>query len=208
MGPRQIIADHFWPKQTSFGPCANVFSCVRTRRQNVLSYGRACQLYQPHSQSARSHNSSRKTSCRLDSDLSRGSYQDSRRTVCKQQSAQANPELGTREHVTSLVLLTLGHSLQPAPRISAMIRDAVIALLLPKRPLELSQTDRGSTDESVFACCNTSLPPLFSHLTVQISLLSSWTSPMRGLKGETMTFTFSDVVPLAAAVYLVIKTDP
>ena len=57
---------------------ARTSSAVSGPADRICSFARACQLYQPHPQSSRSHNLSRKTSCRLDSDLSRGSSQDSR----------------------------------------------------------------------------------------------------------------------------------
>ena len=61
--------------------------------------------------------------------------------------------------------------------------------------LPFSDRQRGPRGRSALASWRTSLPPLFSRLTLQTSVFSSWTSLIRGLKVETTTFTSSTFSP-------------
>ena len=76
-----------WPRQTSFEPCTNESSCVRIRRQNLLSFAKvfvsiasttSCEC--TATRSCRSKEPL-KFMTRLDSDLLRGSFRVSRKTV-------------------------------------------------------------------------------------------------------------------------------
>ena len=62
--PASVLQTISWQRQTSSAPCMNVSSCVRTRRQNLPFFAHVvASAESPHPQSARSHNSSRETSC-------------------------------------------------------------------------------------------------------------------------------------------------
>ena len=107
-----------WAKQTSFAQCTNAFSCARTRRQNLLSarvlgVSRSTSCECAATQSFR-NSALRRSSTKLGSVLSNASSWSQRTVRCKPHSAQASPELDTRERETSRLQHTWEHSLQPS----------------------------------------------------------------------------------------------
>ena len=97
--PNSPLRTNFWRRQTSSAPCMNEFTCVRTRRRNLLSYVKVLASVV----SATSSECTATRSCRRNEPLKSamrsgkgplsGSTQDSRRTAwCKPHSAQVSPD--------------------------------------------------------------------------------------------------------------------
>ena len=123
-----------WPKQMSSEQRANVFSCARTHRQNVLSNVRVSASAESTmssgctaTQSCR-RNMLPKYSMRLDKGLLRGSFQDVQRTAWLSAS---QPGIGTRECGTLSAQHTSEHSLQP----NCLCGSFLDSQLVPPKPL-------------------------------------------------------------------------
>ena len=142
VGPStSILRINSWRRRTSFAPCTKEFSCVKTRRQSLLSFANVlASVVSTTSSGVHGHTIlQEKRAAEIYDEVGQRSlerlFPGFTEDSSEQTTLSASRALGTRGRWTLLALHTLAHSLQPNRASLAMIQDAVTAGLLLEQPL-------------------------------------------------------------------------